>query len=1840
MLSDDTMMVVSNNYNQLLKGDEVQKYIRYYLKAVDEKGKTRESDILLKGYIYNHEETCELSDCPLKDYVNNSISKGNHNSNNITQHSQEEYLHLFAERMFVQNLSKFPNSTYLRIKYALFLFERLNNAHKALEQFLIAEKYNPPMDQRFIIYRFRKIISDEESREHNQGETLDIVSGIAYDSHYKQCYINIEKSAQYYLDFWELLLNTSISPDVSKLNDLGLKINNCFNSIEVHWNSMQTLKPNDPKAMKLYSGYLLNVLNDKTKGNELLQLWKETLDKKKNVINYLNIDLDENIISTVKEGAGLVICQYDFDSNDKNFGMIKKITSSVLPIFGYLEEEIISKHFEMLLLDIYKDSFNNYVQDKLTSFNESESDDDYNENSEFYNEYDNANNEDINALTTNKAINNNKNTGNLVKNTNDNSINNNKLMRNTTMNSCYSKKSKSSQNSQQDILNSISKNNLSNKINKNLFNNYSNGDLFFGKTKNQKAVPIFIKILNLNNVIQEQKAFVLIIYSENNISNIKSFSKTGYFILNSNLKLATSAFTSSTSDLLNNLNRKINENNQNIYNLFPELLKNNFNYKQKEDLYLSNNDSANQSNSEEEGLNPNENNIKTKIRKQIKEKTMRKDKKRRTMMSVKLQSNETLIKNVNNFNKQVSIRNSINNVEDVNLNNNALDGGYCLLKKKGSKVGAANNRNVRNNTNQYNNMNFNFMKAINPVNSTVTDNKNKSNFQNKIINSNVPDTKLKIKTSNQVNIYSNLNNNTNNNNYLINNKINLNTNDNNNQLHQSNELITIQNLARSILCLNNCEYSNCLIKKQLSNQNNNTTNNEDKEMRINIELNNDNCYSAQVTIFSLLDNKRQKNSESKYKQYFIENNYCLVIRVSIKNSITTDKLIKYNNLNTQSIYFNLERLLQVVYLETNKENKNIYNFIKGNPGGIANYYDKNNTYLLSDYFIYHNQIVENLQQSDSSYYTSDYEDEEEEDDEDSEESLSSSLVSVGLVNKKEKNINKKDDDANIDVNNRRKSKSKRKSEELNGNNNNINNAAVQITSNKKDKVKEVILSETLLTPINEKLSASELKEQIDKVIDYGYKIILRYIKEDNTISDEVNNLTSTLKEFIKEKQTSSVAPDDMNFSINAFSSNTHTSRDSNHRKLNLANNTSKEVKRESPYTLKLLTITSLAVLIGMICYTFIEFIINIGSINKIKDNISIMYSSYSSLVHFQNAGLLLRNIILYNSGYKYYENLIENYESTDLYKSAHELTTTSITSILGVSAEEYFIRVNQDNLIDIQSSLTEINQSFNLIDFSINSDLHEYLTESKTPIFTVNEKSDSVYNLQLSYFTFIHAHKLQTSYLLYLQPISYTDYVNNNTQILEYFYNNYNTFYLHNYSISKLFSHNLKHNLTKHINTVMIFFIISIFIYIVFSIIITILLNKVKAERTKILQSFYRIPLYYVKWLSELSGRFIIKLQRNQVTDNNVSDDEEEDILNLEIEEIEHNYSPEFKKKHNRVPANIENMKGIYSSAFYMFFIFLAYFVFVFTTEYVVIDNVKTLNDLYREVADLYPNYTLSYNILRERAFNPNLTIFDDLVNYDNEDSSVDSEAVSRVRNLNSTLDSFNNTCKISRISNLNSKDSIDPLHKAKRSLAEYELYTLTKEILSQMNNTFAIYNNIKTTLLSYSSEFSSESEKNIGSILTDPFCDNVIDGIIEINSKYTSDVICSDGTNLVFSEYGLDNIVLSFINRIIKYRSYTKLTSEELMNDFDFSKSGNVLWNYLRPTIQSLSKYLITDLNTALDNQKSLKFILLIVFIIVFVLEYVIVWLPYEYKLKEDVRDNINKYYNAIFLFSLIYVD
>ena len=302
--TDRRKKLLLKNINNFQNGYEIAIQIRYLIKLILNRETNRKLGIILKGYIYHHEDSCSNPDCNLRKYKDlfkslskkkKGISKAAASDFNLKIVQLEEKLQQclldHAKSMYRASLAKFPNNTTLRIEYAFFLKELLNQKDEAIIEWDTAAKYRPGFVEQFVIFRQKKLAQDEGGSSAEAG-SMDIIAKFAFDSTLRQIESEMKRSAQLHFDFWLSLKGES--PDISRMSDIGLKINKSIVQIEEQWNYIQKINSNSPRALKIYSRFLNSIMNDKDRAQEYLQRVKETMNGKSNHFDQPGQGHDEN----------------------------------------------------------------------------------------------------------------------------------------------------------------------------------------------------------------------------------------------------------------------------------------------------------------------------------------------------------------------------------------------------------------------------------------------------------------------------------------------------------------------------------------------------------------------------------------------------------------------------------------------------------------------------------------------------------------------------------------------------------------------------------------------------------------------------------------------------------------------------------------------------------------------------------------------------------------------------------------------------------------------------------------------------------------------------------------------------------------------------------------------------------------------------------------------------------------------------------------------------------------------------------------------------------------------------------------------------------------------------------------------------------------------------------------------------------------------------------------------------------------------------------------------------------------------------------------------------------
>jgi hypothetical protein len=257
----------------------------------------------------------------------------------------------------------------LRIAYAFFLKERMNNRSLAINELLIAEKHQPSFDEQFLIFRYRKLIEDEmaDVQADTQEGVMDTISMIAYDNYLKKFKEAIERSAHLHMEFWLEVLE--LESDLGKLDKTGSKIHASITLVEDYWKKLQKINPNTPKALKLYAKFLTEILNDKEAGGELMSRAKDTVIARTAVnLNILDAAELMNMDDMCAElgGADSTPCMIASGDQGK-LGEIIQFNMSLCRVFGYTKTELTNRKINYLMPEIYARSHDKILQCALNN---------------------------------------------------------------------------------------------------------------------------------------------------------------------------------------------------------------------------------------------------------------------------------------------------------------------------------------------------------------------------------------------------------------------------------------------------------------------------------------------------------------------------------------------------------------------------------------------------------------------------------------------------------------------------------------------------------------------------------------------------------------------------------------------------------------------------------------------------------------------------------------------------------------------------------------------------------------------------------------------------------------------------------------------------------------------------------------------------------------------------------------------------------------------------------------------------------------------------------------------------------------------------------------------------------------------------------------------------------------------------------------------------------------------------------------------------------------------------------------------------------------------------------
>ncbi|KAL4512705.1 hypothetical protein ABPG72_020542 [Tetrahymena utriculariae] len=337
----------ANSFNYKYVQDALQ-HLRVLCYAIQ---KYDQYSIKVDGFLNRHRNDCDEPACPSRC---NSVSIKKISRMLINQITNEDLIMSISViyTIFNSNIQKFGGSNKIRILYALFLFETIQNKDQSLIQLSFVSQNQPTLEEEFMSYRLRKIIIQLSNL--NECKKLDFSSELSIEEYSNKFKKTLNTTMQNYLKFWQELLEQS--PQAQNLLMKGSYVLQQSEAIKSQFGQLKQQVSINQSAFRYFQNFCLNFLEDQ----ELFQI----LQRQDQDQNYGIEDDKQNFIQEEETYTqGIIV----ISSQEESFASIIEINSEMLKIIGFPKSQVMSKNVSFLIPSIWQKHHNQFIDQFLAT---------------------------------------------------------------------------------------------------------------------------------------------------------------------------------------------------------------------------------------------------------------------------------------------------------------------------------------------------------------------------------------------------------------------------------------------------------------------------------------------------------------------------------------------------------------------------------------------------------------------------------------------------------------------------------------------------------------------------------------------------------------------------------------------------------------------------------------------------------------------------------------------------------------------------------------------------------------------------------------------------------------------------------------------------------------------------------------------------------------------------------------------------------------------------------------------------------------------------------------------------------------------------------------------------------------------------------------------------------------------------------------------------------------------------------------------------------------------------------------------------------------------------------
>lgn len=265
-----------------------------------------------------------------------------------------------GEALLKAGLVRFKTSALLHIFAARFYAIYCSNNHLQMSHLIRAERRNPAVDIRFLIFQARKVAEDATG---SKGQ-MSALNRVAFEKHLADARRMVQRTLARQVAFWGEL--ASPAPDITRCHRLCSEINSAMAAAEHAFVQLLELNSQSLLVLRLYAEFTMYVVNNGEKANVLLAE-AERLEEQQSkeheretgaairIMEATNLDIMADNTAVVTLGASY-----------SNLGIILSVTPYTCKLFGYSRWQMERRNISMLIpspiAELHDDFLRRYLE--------------------------------------------------------------------------------------------------------------------------------------------------------------------------------------------------------------------------------------------------------------------------------------------------------------------------------------------------------------------------------------------------------------------------------------------------------------------------------------------------------------------------------------------------------------------------------------------------------------------------------------------------------------------------------------------------------------------------------------------------------------------------------------------------------------------------------------------------------------------------------------------------------------------------------------------------------------------------------------------------------------------------------------------------------------------------------------------------------------------------------------------------------------------------------------------------------------------------------------------------------------------------------------------------------------------------------------------------------------------------------------------------------------------------------------------------------------------------------------------------------------------------------------